>query len=86
VLLPFFVWRTDRGTFSIVRHALLPLIGLAVVGYGVWESINPAQAAPANKYWIYVLAYLVVAGLGALYALRKGGPSAEVLSRGVTDE
>ena len=86
VLLPFFVWRTDRGTFSIVRHALLPLIGLAVVGYGVWESVNPGQAAPANKYWIYVLAYLVVAGLGAVYALRKGGPSAEVLSRGVTDE
>jgi hypothetical protein len=77
VLLPFFVWRTDRGTFSLVRHAVLALIGLAVVGYGVWESVNPGQAAPANKYWIYVLVYLVVAGLGGLYALRKGGPSAE---------
>ena len=86
VLLPFFVWRTDRGTFSVLRHAVLPLIGLAVVGYGVWESVNPGQAAPANKYWIYVLAYLVVAALGGLYALRKGGPSAEVLSRGVTDD
>jgi amino acid transporter len=86
VLLPFFVWRTDRGTFSVVRHAVLPLIGLAVVGYGVWESVNPGQAAPANRYWIYVLAYLVVAGLGGLYALRKGGPSAEVLSHGVTED
>lgn len=86
VLLPFFVWRTDRGTFSVVRHAVLPLIGLAVVGYGVWESVNPGQAAPANRYWIYVLAYLVVAALGGLYALRKGGPSADVLSRGVTEE
>jgi amino acid transporter len=86
VRLPFFVWRTDRATFSVVRHVVLPLIGLAVVGYGVWESINPGQAAPANKYWIYVLAYLVVAGLGALYALRRGGPSSEILSAGVTEE
>jgi amino acid transporter len=43
VRLPFFVWRTDRGTFSVVRHVVLPLIGLAVVGYGVWESINPGR-------------------------------------------
>ena len=33
-----------------------------------------------------MLAYLVVAGLGGLYALRKGGPSAAVLSRGVAEE
>jgi len=86
VLLPFFVWRTDRSSFSALRHGLFPLIGLAVVGYGVWESINPGQLAPANKYWIYVLAYLVAAALGACYALRPGGASAEVLSKGVTDE
>jgi hypothetical protein len=69
-----------------VRQRLFPLIGLFVVGYGVWESVNPGQAAPADKYWIYVLAYLVAAAAGACYALRPGGASAEILCRGVTDE
>lgn len=83
VLLPFFVWRVDRSRFSVLRHALFPLIGVGVVGYGVWESINPGQAAPADHYWIYVLAYLVVAAAGAGYALRARGPRVEVLSHGL---
>jgi hypothetical protein len=86
VLLPFFVWRVDRGSFSLLRHIAFPLIGVAVMGYGIWESVNPGQAAPANRYWIFVLVYLVVAAAGALYALRRGGPDAAVLSRGVAEE
>jgi amino acid transporter len=86
VLLPVFVWRTDRATFSPLRHVLFPLIGVGVVGYGIWESVNPGQAAPANRYWIFVLIYLAVAAAGAGYALRRGGPDAAVLSRGVTEE
>ena len=83
VLLPFFVWRVDRARFSLLRHVLYPLIGVAVAGYGIWESVNPGQPAPANHYWIFVLAYLVVAAVGARYALRKAGPRAETLSRGL---
>jgi amino acid transporter len=86
VLLPFFVWRADRASFSPLRHVLFPLVGVGVVGYGVWESVNPGQAPPANHYWIFVLAYLVVAAVGATFALRKGGPVAAVLSRGLTGD
>lgn len=86
VLLPLFVWRVDRASFSSLRHGLFPLIGVAVVGYGIWESINPGQAPPANHYWIFVLIYLVVGAIGAVYALRQGGPVAAVLSRGLTEE
>jgi amino acid transporter len=85
-LLPFFVWRVDRASFNVVRHVVFPVLGVGVVGYGIWESVNPGQAAPADHYWIYVLAYLVVAGLGAAYAMRTGGPRSEVLSRGLDEE
>jgi amino acid transporter len=85
-LLPFFVWRVDRASFNVLRHVVFPVLGVGVVGYGIWESVNPGQAAPADHYWIYVLAYLVVAGLGALYAMRAGGPRSEVLSRGLDEE
>jgi hypothetical protein len=83
VLLPFFVWRADRATFSVLRHVLYPLVGIGVVGYGVWESVNPGQAPPADHYWIYVLAYLAVAAAGGLYALRANGPKAGALSHGL---
>ena len=86
-LLPFFVWRTDRGSFNVLRHVVFPALGVAIVVYGIWESINPSQAAPADHYWIYVLAYLVVAGIGAAFAMRRGGRvSSEVLSRGLDEE
>lgn len=83
VMLPFFVWRTDRGTFSPVRHVLVPLVGVGVMGYGVWMSIKPSQPGVAGKYWIYVLAYLVVAGLGAVYALRSHRVKAQALAAGL---
>jgi amino acid transporter len=86
VLLPFFVWRVDRGSFNVLRHVVYPVLGVAVVGYGIWESINPSQAAPADHYWIYVLAYLVAGAAGGLYALRRSGPRSAVLSRGLDAE
>ena len=50
------------------------------------EITRPGQAPPANHYWIFVLAYLVVAAVGATFALRRGGPVAAVLSRGLAED
>src|ERR1051326_2914900 len=86
VLLPLFILRTDRASFSWLRHALFPLIGVAVMGYGIWESVNPGQASPANRYWIWVLAYLVVAAVGALAVLRRGGADQAALSQGLAED
>jgi len=86
VLLPLFILREDRAHFSWPRHALFPLIGVAVMGYGIWESVNPGQAPPANRYWIWVLAYLVVAAVGALTVLRRGAADQAALSQGLAEE
>ncbi len=86
VLVPVFVWRVDRAHFSWLWHILFPLIGVGVVGYGVWESINPGQAPPANHYWIFVLIYLVVGAAGGFVALRRGGPTTAVLTRGLAED
>jgi amino acid transporter len=86
VLMPVFVWRVDRAHFWPLRHGLLPLIGVGVVGYGIWESINPGQAPPANHYWSFVLIYLVVGAAGGFVALRRRGPSTAVLSRGLSGD
>ncbi|HEY6294166.1 MAG TPA: APC family permease [Streptosporangiaceae bacterium] len=86
VLMPVFVWRVDRAHFAPLRHGLLPLIGVGVVGYGIWESIKPGQAPPANHYWIWVLIYLVVGAAGGFVALRRGGPTTAVLTRGLSED
>jgi hypothetical protein len=64
-----------------LRHVLFPLLGLAVVGYGVWESVNPGQQILDLR-----LGLPRGPAVGACYALRPGGASAEVLSNGVTEE
>ena len=39
----------------------LPLIGTAVLVYGVWEFVQPSQPAPANVYWAWILAIVLIA-------------------------
>jgi amino acid transporter len=83
LLLPVFVWKVDRASFSVTRHALLPLAGAAVAGYGIWESIKPGQGFPADRYWIFVLLYVVLAVAGAAIGMRRRRSSYEALARGL---
>ena len=46
LLLPLFVWKADRASFSVTRHGLLPLVGEAVAGYGIGNRSNRARASP----------------------------------------
>jgi hypothetical protein len=73
----------DRASFSIVRHGLLPLVGAAVAIYGIWESIKPGQGFPADRYWIFVLLYVVLAAAGAAVAIGRRRANHEALARGL---
>jgi amino acid transporter len=83
LMLPLFIWKVDRASFSVTRHGLLPLVGAAVAGYGIWESIKPGQGFPADRYWIFVLLYVVLAVAGAVVAMRRRRASHEALARGL---
>ena len=48
IALPLHVLATDRAAFRPVRHVIVPLIGTAVLVYGVWEFVQPSQPPPAN--------------------------------------
>ena len=60
IALPLHVLATDRARFSVPRHVLVPLIGSAVLGYGVYEFVQPSQPPPANLFWAWILAIVVV--------------------------
>jgi len=73
IALPLHVLATDRAAFRPVRHVVVPLIGTAVLVYGVWEFVQPSQPPPANVYWAWILAIVVIAAVAtvAVYIRRR---------------
>ena len=61
IALPIYILRSDRSAFRFGRHALIPLIGSAVLIYGVYEFVQPSQPPPANWYWAWILAIVLIA-------------------------
>jgi amino acid transporter len=70
ISLPIYMYRRDGHAFSVVRHLLLPLIGSAVLVYGIYQFVQPNQPSPDNVFWVFVLIILVVAGAAAAITLR----------------
>jgi amino acid transporter len=61
--LPLYVLATDRASFRPVKHVLIPLIGSAVLVYGVWEFVQPNQLPPANVFWAWILGIVLVSAI-----------------------
>ena len=59
--LPMYILRTNRSAFRFVKHVLVPLLGSAVLVYGVYEFVQPSQPPPANWYWAWILAIVLIA-------------------------
>jgi amino acid transporter len=72
---PVYIWRHDRASFRITAHVLPSLAGVLVVGYGVYEFVLPNQPSPANTFWAYILALVVLAAIAATVAMRLRGPA-----------
>ena len=61
IALPLYVLAANRQAFRPVRHVVVPLIGTAVLVYGVWEFVQPSQPPPANVYWAWILGIVLIA-------------------------
>ncbi len=59
--LPLYYRRYHREQFSPIFHLLLPLAGVAAIGYPLYELIKPGQPAPFNHYPLVALGVVVVA-------------------------
>jgi amino acid transporter len=68
IALPLHVLATNRAAFRPVRHVVVPLIGTAVLLYGVWEFVQPSQPPPANVYWAWILAIVLIAVIATAIA------------------
>jgi amino acid transporter len=71
--LPLHILTTDRAAFRPVKHVIIPLIGSAVLVYGIYEFVQPSQPPPANVFWAWILGIAVIsaAATAVVYARRR---------------
>ena len=64
--LPVYYHKVHPDQFSMLRHLILPLLGVAAIAFPLYELVKPGQPAPFDRFpWITL--GLIAAGL--LYAL-----------------
>ena len=72
--LPVYCRRYRPAEFSGLRHAVLPLLGVAPIAFPRYELVKPGQPAPYNRFPLICAAIIVVAVLyGAVLARRRPG-------------
>lgn len=53
IALPIYYRREHPDQFSIVRHLILPILGVVAIGFPLWALIGPGQSPPFNLFpWI----------------------------------
>jgi amino acid transporter len=63
--LPFYYRRYHPEQFSVVKHLILPILGVLAIGFPLWGLVQPNQPAPFNLFpWIS----LAVIVLSVIYA------------------
>jgi amino acid transporter len=65
--------RQRRSQFSVVRHAVVPIVGIAAFAYPLWSTINPSQVYPYNLSGLITLV-AIVGGVALVAGRRRYAP------------
>lgn len=71
IALPFYYRRNHPEQFSIMRHVVLPILGVLAIGFPLWGLIAPGQSAPFNYFPWIALAIIIVALIYAIILSRR---------------
>ena len=69
--LPFYFRRFHPERFSPIKHLVLPLLGVAAIGYPLYELVKPGQPHPFNLYPWIALGVVVAAVLWGAFVYRR---------------
>lgn len=69
--LPFYYRRFHPDQFSVLRHLILPVLGILAIGFPLWGLIQPGQPVPANLFPWISLGIVVVALVYAFILTRR---------------
>jgi amino acid transporter len=69
--LPVFMWRRHRGTFSALRHLVIPLVGSLTLIVPFVELFKPGQPVPYSDFPYLALALVALAALAACITVHR---------------
>lgn len=69
--LPVYYRRYHPQQFSVVRHLILPILGIFAIGFPLWGLVEPGQPVPFNYFPWIALAVIVVALIYAFILSRR---------------
>ncbi len=70
IALPIYYRREHPDRFSIIKHLILPMLGVLAIGFPLWALVQPNQPAPFNLFPWIALGILVVAFIYAVIMSR----------------
>src|SRR5689334_4546425 len=84
--LPFYYRKYRPQEFNIVKHAVLPVLGLIAIGVPVYYLVKPGQAAPYDWFPYAALGVIVVSVAYAIWLSRRDPGLGERVGSIVADE
>jgi amino acid transporter len=72
--LPFYYAKYRRSEFNVVKHALLPVLGMVAIVIPVYYLVKPGQQAPYD-WFPYAALGIVVLSVGYAFILNRRDPS-----------
>ena len=71
IALPVYYRRHHPEQFSLLKHLILPLLGVLAIGFPLWALVQPGQPAPFNLFPWIALAVVVLALIYAIILSRR---------------
>jgi amino acid transporter len=84
--LPFYYRRYRPAEFSVLKHAVLPVLGMIAVAVPVYYLVKPGQAAPLDWFPYAALGIVVVSVIYSVWLVRRDPGVAERVGSIVADE
>ncbi len=69
--LPVYYRRHHRDQFSLIKHLILPLLGVLAIGFPLYALVQPGQAEPFNLFPWIALGIVVLAFIYAVILSRR---------------
>jgi amino acid transporter len=84
--LPFYYRRFRPQEFNVVKHVVLPILGMIAIGVPVYYLVKPGQAAPYNWFPYAALGVIVVSVGYAVWLSRRDPGLGDRVGSIVADE
>lgn len=70
IALPVYYKRHHPEQFSVIKHLLLPILGVLAIGFPLWALVQPGQPAPYN-YFPWIALGIIILGLVYAFILNS---------------